>query len=188
MPDRFNAEQITYEVSDCWIGKVLIAQSSTGVCGILLGDSAAELVRNLNQRLPEALLRAGGTHAGHAATVAAAAAYICNPAEEAKLQLDLRGTAFQQKVWQHLRKIPFGSTLSYTEVAIAIGMPTAARAVASACAANPVAVVIPCHRVTAANGALGGYRWGTERKLLLLQAERATWYTSGPPETLSRPE
>ena len=174
MPDRFRSEKVIYEVSDCLLGKVLVAQTATGVCGVLLGDSEQELVEELRSRMAGAQLRAGSGPTGSAQiAIASVVQLICNPAEEVGLQLDLRGTAFQQKVWQQLRAIPCGSTMSYSQVATAIGSPTAARAVAGACAANPIAVVIPCHRVIAADGTMGGYRWGIERKLQLLQAEQS---------------
>lgn len=177
MPDRFSSEKVIYEVSDCLLGKVLVAQTDTGVCAVLLGDSEQELVEELRSRTAGAELqldRAGCGPTGSDPTAAAAVVQlICIPAEEVRLQLDIRGTAFQQKVWQQLRSIPCGSTMSYSQVATAIGSPTAARAVAGACAANPIAVVIPCHRVIAADGTMGGYRWGIERKLQLLQAEQS---------------
>ena len=179
MPDRFRGDEVTYQVSDCLLGKVLVARTATGVCSVLLGDSEQELVEELRSRSAGAELHAGQTGSGptgsgQTATAAAAVvALMRNPNEAVRLQLDIRGTAFQQEVWQQLRAIPCGSTMSYSQVAAAIGHPTAARAVAGACAANPIAVVIPCHRVIAADGGLGGYRWGIERKLRLLQGEQS---------------
>ena len=177
MPDRFRGDKVTYETRDCILGKVLVAQTSTGVCAVLLGDSEQELVDELRSRTAEAELQldlAGSGLPGSGPTASASVVQvICNPAEEARLQLDIRGTRFQQKVWQQLRAIPCGSTMSYSQVATAIGSPTAARAVAGACSANPIAVVIPCHRVIAADGGLGGYRWGIDRKRRLLQAEQS---------------
>ena len=177
MPDRFSSEKFIYEVSDCLLGKVLVAQTATGVCAVLLGDSELELVDELRSRTAGAELqldRAGCGLTGSGPTAAATVVQLIrNPAEEVRLQLDIRGTAFQQKVWQQLRSIPCGSTMSYSQVATAIGSPTAARAVAGACAANPIAVVIPCHRVIAADGGLGGYHWGIERKRRLLQGEQS---------------
>ncbi|MCX6524407.1 MAG: methylated-DNA--[protein]-cysteine S-methyltransferase [Actinobacteria bacterium] len=174
MTEWFKGDEITYFVSDCLLGKVLVAQTATGVCAVLLGDSEQELVEELRSRMAGAQLRAGSGPTGSAQTaIASVVQLICNPAEEVGLQLDIRGTAFQQKVWQQLRAISCGSTMSYSQVASAIGRPTAARAVAGACSANPIAVVIPCHRVIAADGGLGGYRWGIERKLRLLQAEQS---------------
>ena len=177
MTEWFAGDEITYQVSDCLLGKVLVAQTATGVCAVLLGDSEQELVEELRSRTAGAELqldRAGCGPTGPGPTAAAAVVQlICNPAEEVALQLEIRGTRFQQKVWQQLREIPCGSTMSYSQVATAVGRPTAARAVAGACAANPIAVVIPCHRVIAADGGLGGYRWGIERKRRLLQAEQS---------------
>ena len=177
MTEWFAGDEITYFVSDSLLGKVLVAQTDTGVCAVLLGDSEQELVEELRSRTAGAELqldRAGCGPTGSDPTAAAAVVQlICNPAEEVGLQLDLRGTAFQQKVWQQLRAIPCGSTMSYSQVATAIGSPTATRAVAGACAANPIAVVIPCHRVIAADGTMGGYRWGIERKRRLLQGEQS---------------
>jgi AraC family transcriptional regulator of adaptative response/methylated-DNA-[protein]-cysteine methyltransferase len=179
MPDRFRRDEVTYQFSDCVLGTVLVAQTATGVCAVLFGDSEQELVEELRSRTRGAELQvsqtgSGPTGSGQTATTAAAVvALIGNPAEEVHVQLDIRGTEFQQKVWQQLLAIPCGSTMSYSQVAAAIGQPTAARAVAGACSANPIAVVIPCHRVIAADGGLGGYRWGIERKLRLLQAEQS---------------
>ena len=174
MTEWFAGDEITYFVSDSLLGKVLVAQTDTGVCAVLLGDSEQELVEELRSRTAGAELRASSGRTGSDPTAASAVVQlICNPAEEVGLQLDLRGTAFQQKVWQQLRAIPCGSTMSYSQVATAIGSPTATRAVAGACAANPIAVVIPCHRVIAADGTMGGYRWGIERKRRLLQGEQS---------------
>ncbi len=174
MPDRFRGEKVTYEFSDCALGTVLVAQTRTGVCAVLLGDSQQELVEELRTRFSGAAFQAGSGPTGSDPTAAAAVvALIRNPDQTVRLRLDLRGTRFQQDVWQQLCAIPCGSTMSYSQVATAIGSPTAARAVASACAANPIAVVIPCHRVIAADGTMGGYRWGIERKRRLLQAEQS---------------
>ncbi|MEI7888259.1 MAG: methylated-DNA--[protein]-cysteine S-methyltransferase [Actinomycetes bacterium] len=177
MPDRFSGEKVTYETSDCILGKVLVAQTATGVCAILLGDSEQELLDELRSRTAGAELQAGQKGSGRTGSdptaAAAVVALIRNPDQAVRLQLDIRGTRFQQKVWQQLRATPCGSTMSYSQVATAISQPTAARAVAAACAANPIAVVIPCHRVIAADGTMGGYRWGIERKRRLLQAEQS---------------
>jgi AraC family transcriptional regulator of adaptative response/methylated-DNA-[protein]-cysteine methyltransferase len=179
MPDRFRGDEVTYQVSDCLLGKVLVARTATGVCSVLLGDSDQELVEELRSRTAGAELQvsqtgSGPTGSGQTATASAAlVALMRNPTEAVRVRLDIRGTAFQQEVWQQLRAIPCGSTMSYSQVAAAIGQPTAARAVAGACAANPIAVVIPCHRVIAADGGLGGYRWGIKCKLRLLQGEQS---------------
>jgi AraC family transcriptional regulator of adaptative response/methylated-DNA-[protein]-cysteine methyltransferase len=177
MPDRFRGDEVTYQVSDCLLGKVLVARTATGVCSVLLGDSEQELVEELRSRSAGAELHAGQTGSGPTGSGQTATASVVQlirkPNEAVRLPLDIRGTAFQQEVWQQLRAIPCGSTMSYSQVAAAIGHPTAARAVAGACAANPIAVVIPCHRVIAADGGLGGYRWGIKRKLRLLQGEQS---------------
>lgn len=177
MPDRFRGDKVTYEISDCVLGKVLVAQTSTGLCTVLFGDSEQELVDELRSRTARAELHAGQTGSGPTGSGQTATASVVQlirkPNEAVRLQLDIRGTAFQQEVWKQLRAIPCGSTMSYSQVAAAIGHPTAARAVAGACAANPIAVVIPCHRVIAADGGLGGYRWGIKRKLRLLQGEQS---------------
>jgi AraC family transcriptional regulator of adaptative response/methylated-DNA-[protein]-cysteine methyltransferase len=177
MPDRFRGEKVTYEFSDCALGTVLVAQTRTGVCAVLLGDSEQELVDELRSRTAGAELQLGQARCGPTGSDPTAAATVValirNPDQAVRLQLDLRGTALQQDVWQQLREIPCGSTMSYSQVATAVGRPTAARAVAGACAANPIAVVIPCHRVIAADGTIGGYRWGIERKRRLLQAEQS---------------
>ncbi len=154
------------------LGRVLVAQSDRGIAGVLLGDDAAALRAEARRRVPAATLVEADdeTHALAAAVVAA----IETPALAGDLPLDLRGTSFQQTVWQALRAIPRGSTASYTEIATRIGAPTAARAVAQACAANAVAVLVPCHRVVRRDGALAGYRWGVERKRALLEREAGT--------------
>jgi AraC family transcriptional regulator of adaptative response/methylated-DNA-[protein]-cysteine methyltransferase len=156
-------------VGDCSLGAVLVAQSAKGVCAILLGDDPGALVRDLQDRFPRATLIAGD--AAFERTVAMVVGLVETPARGLTLPLDVRGTAFQQRVWQALRGIPVGSTASYTEIAARIGAPRAARAVASACGSNPLAVAIPCHRVVATDGSLSGYRWGVERKRALLTRE-----------------
>ena len=141
------------------------------MCAILLGDDPEALVRELQDRFPKARLVGGD--AGFEALVAQVVGLVEAPGRDLDLPLDVRGTAFQQRVWQALREIPAGSTASYAEIAAGIGAPRAVRAVAQACAANPVAVAIPCHRVVRADGALSGYRWGVERKRELLRREAA---------------
>jgi AraC family transcriptional regulator of adaptative response/methylated-DNA-[protein]-cysteine methyltransferase len=161
--------QIHFAVGQCSLGSILAAQSERGVCAILLGDDPAALVRDLQDRFPKATLVGGD--AGFEATVAKVVGLVEAPAQGLDLPLDVRGTAFQQRVWQALRAIPAGRTASYAEVATAIGSPKAVRAVAGACAANPLAVAIPCHRVVRTGGGLSGYRWGIERKRALLDRE-----------------
>ena len=161
---------IRFAVGQCSLGAILVAASAQGVCAITLGDDPAVLVRALQDRFPLAEL-AGGDPAFET-MVARVVGAVEAPNNGFDLPLDIRGTAFQQRVWQALRDIPAGRTASYAEVAAAVGSPGAVRAVAGACAANPLAIVIPCHRVIRSDGAMSGYRWGVERKAALLQRER----------------
>jgi len=163
-------ETIGYALAPCTLGTVLAAATARGLCAILLGDDADALVADLHARFPQAALAPAGP--AFAATLAQVVAAIDAPHTAAALPLDVRGTAFQQRVWQALRAIPHGATVTYTELAAQLGMPQGARAVAGACAANPAAVAIPCHRVVRSGGALAGYRWGLERKRALLERER----------------
>jgi AraC family transcriptional regulator, regulatory protein of adaptative response / methylated-DNA-[protein]-cysteine methyltransferase len=162
-------QQLRFATSRCSLGVVLVAASERGVCAILLGDDAAALRRDLERRFPKAGLVAGG--ADFADLVERVVALVERPGIGSDLPLDIRGTAFQQRVWQALCAIPAGTTTSYSELAAAIGAPGAARAVAGACAANSLAVAIPCHRVVGKSGKLNGYRWGVERKRRLLERE-----------------
>lgn len=163
-----NAE-IRFAVGQCSLGAILVAQSQRGICAILLGDNPDGLVRNLQDQFPKAQLIGGD--ASFEQLVAQVVGFIETPALGLSLPLDVRGTAFQERVWQALREIPPGATVSYTELAKRIGAPKAARAVAQACGANHIAVAIPCHRVVRQNGDISGYRWGVERKRTLLQRE-----------------
>jgi AraC family transcriptional regulator of adaptative response/methylated-DNA-[protein]-cysteine methyltransferase len=165
------ATEIKFAVGDCSLGSVLVAQSAKGVCAILLGDDPDALVRDLQDRFPRATL-VGGDRAFEQ-TVAKVIGLIEMPARRLDLPLDVRGTAFQQQVWQALRAIPPGTTASYAEIAARVGAPNGARAVAQACAANTLAVAIPCHRVVRTDGSLSGYRWGVQRKRSLLEREGA---------------
>ena len=160
---------IRFAIAACTLGAILVASSDKGVCAILLGDDPEVLLRDLQDRFPQADLR--GAEPDYEATVAKVIGLVEAPALGLDLPLDVRGTAFQQRVWQALREIPAGSTVSYAELARRIGVPTGARAVAGACAANALAVAIPCHRVVRHDGALSGYRWGVERKQQLLERE-----------------
>ncbi len=162
--------RIHYAVAPCWLGQVLVAATEAGLCCILLGDRADVLVADLQGRFPQAALAPAAED--FSAAVSAVVVFIEAPALGLALPLDIQGTAFQQRVWQALRAIPAGKTASYAEIAAAIGKPTAARAVAGACAANPLAIAVPCHRVVREGGALSGYRWGVERKKALLARER----------------
>lgn len=160
---------IRFAIAQCSLGAILVAQSERGICSILLGDDADELARDLQDRFPNANLIGGDNE--FEKLVAQVISFVETPAIGLDLPLDVRGTAFQQRVWQALRKIPAGTTVSYTELANRLGMPKAVRAVASACAANKIAVAIPCHRVVRNDGGLSGYRWGVERKATLIKRE-----------------
>ncbi len=162
--------EIRFAVGECSLGAILVAESIKGVCAILLGDDPQALVRDLETRFPKARL-AGGERTFEK-RVAAVVGFVEAPASEFKLPLDIRGTAFQHRVWQALRKIPAGATATYADIARAIGKPQAVRAVAGACAANAIAVAIPCHRVVRSDGELSGYRWGVARKRALIERER----------------
>ena len=160
---------IRFAVGECSLGSILVAATERGVCAILLGDDPDALIAQLQQRFPAARLLGGD--AAFETLVARVVGFVEAPRLGLELPLDMRGTAFQQRVWHALRKIPPGETLSYAELARRIGAPRAVRAVAGACAANPLAVAIPCHRVVRRDGGLAGYRWGVERKRALLERE-----------------
>ena len=163
------AIDIRFAIGQSSLGAILVAQSTRGVCAILLGDDPGLLLRDLQDRFPKAHLIGGDTRFEQ--TVARVVGFIEAPGIGLSLPLDLRGTAFQQRVWQALRDIPVGQTVSYSDVAQRIGAPTSVRAVARACAANPVALAVPCHRVLRIDGGISGYRWGVERKRALLARE-----------------
>jgi AraC family transcriptional regulator of adaptative response/methylated-DNA-[protein]-cysteine methyltransferase len=160
---------IRFAVGQCWLGAILVAASDRGICAIRFGDDPDALVRGLKEQFPQAELT--GSDPSFERLVASIVGLIEAPASGSSLPLDVRGTAFQQRVWQALREIPLGSTATYTEIARRIGRPKAVRAVAQACAANEIAVAIPCHRVVRTDGSLSGYRWGVERKRALLERE-----------------
>ena len=164
-------ERMRFAVGECSLGAILVAATTKGVCAILLGDDPNALVRELEDRFPRAELLGGDTEFED--QMARVVGFVEAPERGLNLPLDIRGTSFQQRVWRALRDIPTGSTATYGDVAERIGSPGAARAVARACAANPVAVAIPCHRVVRGDGAPGGYRWGVERKRALLDREAA---------------
>jgi AraC family transcriptional regulator of adaptative response/methylated-DNA-[protein]-cysteine methyltransferase len=172
-PSQYRAggtnEDIRFAVGQTSLGAILVASSKKGVAAILLGDDPDELVRNLQDRFPKARLI--GADCDYEALVARVVGFVEMQEVGLNLPLDVRGTAFQQRVWHALQEIPAGETVSYAEVARRIGSPKAARAVAVACAANNFAVVIPCHRVVRTDGALSGYAWGIERKRILLDRE-----------------
>ncbi len=165
---------ISYAVLDTPVGRLLIAATDRGICCTRFGESRRALVRDLRAEYPAARIvpaRTGG-NPQFAAWAQAIARHLTGGQPHLDLPLDVRGTAFQIKVWQCLRTIPYGERRSYTQVAAAIGQPRATRAVAQACARNPVALLVPCHRVLRSSGDLGGYRWGVRRKATLLARER----------------
>ena len=161
-------QQIRFATRPCPLGRVLVARSDLGVCAILLGDDDRQLEDNLRARFRNAQCTADHGLADQLRTVTA---MIETPHQAPTLPLDIRGTAFQRRVWQALQAIPPGETRSYAQLATALGTPTAARAVAGACAANPLAIAVPCHRIVRGDGSLSGYRWGVERKRALLERE-----------------
>ncbi len=160
---------IRFAVGECSLGSILVARSVRGVCAIFLGDDPDRLARDLQDQFPRANLIGGDKNFER--LVAKVVGFVESPKKGLDLPLDVRGTAFQQRVWQALGKIPSGKTASYSEIAKRIGAPKSVRAVARACAANALAVAIPCHRVVRSDGALSGYRWGVERKRALLKRE-----------------
>lgn len=164
-------EHIRYALGDTSLGRVLIAETDRGLCAILFGEDDNALIADLRARFNRA--ECISDDAALARRFSDVIRLIEDPTHGLDLPLDIRGTAFQQKVWSQLRRIPAGKTVSYSELAAKIGAPDAARAIAGACAANPLAVAIPCHRVVRADGALSGYRWGVQRKKKLLQCEGA---------------
>ncbi|HET7501006.1 MAG TPA: bifunctional DNA-binding transcriptional regulator/O6-methylguanine-DNA methyltransferase Ada [Kofleriaceae bacterium] len=172
-PSKFRAGgadvEIRFAIGQCSLGAILVAATTRGVCAILLGDDPEALLHDLERRFPRARLIGGD--AGFERVVAQVVGLVEQPRTGAKLPLDIRGTAFQQRVWKALCRIPPGKTASYAQIARRIGAPAAVRAVAQACAANALAVAIPCHRVVRTDGDLSGYRWGVERKRALLERE-----------------
>src|SRR5215471_6790319 len=172
-PSQYRAgganEEIKFAVGQTSLGAILVASSKKGVAAILLGDDPDKLVRNLQDRFPKA--RFIGADRDYEALVARVVGLVETPTIGLDLPLDVRGTAFQQRVWQALREVRVGETVCYAEIARRIGSPQAARAVAAACAANNLAVAIPCHRVVRNDGSLSGYAWGVERRRALLARE-----------------
>jgi AraC family transcriptional regulator of adaptative response/methylated-DNA-[protein]-cysteine methyltransferase len=159
-------QKILFSTGECVLGNVLVAAGERGVCAILLGDHAGDLARELRRRFPHAV-----GSAGLQPLVAKVAAFIAQPALGLDVSLDVRGSDFELRVWRALQEIPAGSTENYGQVAARIGAPGAAKEVGEACAANVLAVAIPCHRVLRKDGGLAGYRWGVRRKRALLQRE-----------------
>jgi len=181
-PSQYRAgganEEIKFAVGQTSLGAILVASSKKGVAAILLGDDADRLVRNLQDRFPKASLI--GADREYEALVARVVGFVEAPKIGLDLPLDVRGTAFQQRVWQALQEIPVGATVSYAEIARRIGSPKSVRAVAGACATNNLAVAIPCHRVVRHDGSVSGYAWGIERKRALLEREAAQAFGTSP--------
>lgn len=169
---KLSAKHIHFACGNSSLGKFLVARSEKGICAILLGDTQQELISDLNRRFPTTELH--HNERDFAEQLQQLVQLIEHPQQTLQLPMDIRGTLFQQKVWQALRAIPAGETRSYSDIAEAIGSPKAVRAVAGACAANSIAIAIPCHRVVRSDGNLSGYRWGVERKRILLQREAGT--------------
>jgi AraC family transcriptional regulator of adaptative response/methylated-DNA-[protein]-cysteine methyltransferase len=164
--------QILYGSSHCYLGVVLVAATDRGICAVELGEGEEEVRAHLHTRFPKAEIKRGGPEFQN--LIEAVVDHIDHPSQEFKLPLDIQGTSFQQQVWGALRTIQPGNISSYSEIAEQIGRPSAARAVAGACAANKIAVLIPCHRVLAKDKNISGYRWGRERKKLILEKEKKT--------------
>jgi AraC family transcriptional regulator, regulatory protein of adaptative response / methylated-DNA-[protein]-cysteine methyltransferase len=163
-----NVDTISYATGESALGRVLVARSTSGVCAILIGADDSELVTDLAARFPQAKVVVDEAVEDDLAKVTR---FVDKPTEGLDLPLDLRGTPFQRRVWEILRTIPVGTTVTYSELANSIGVPNAVRAVAGACAANPVALAVPCHRVVGSDGDLTGYYWGVERKRELIKKE-----------------
>jgi AraC family transcriptional regulator, regulatory protein of adaptative response / methylated-DNA-[protein]-cysteine methyltransferase len=162
-------DEIRYGIAECSLGLILIGRTARGLCATLLSDDAESLRRDLERRFPGTSLRP--VSIAEDLLLRQALALVESPAQRVTLPLDLHGTPFQKLVWQALREIGPGCTTTYAGIAARIGDPRAVRAVAQACAANPIAVAIPCHRVVRSDGGLSGYRWGVERKRALLARE-----------------
>ena len=163
--------KIFYAIGHCDLGHILLARNADGICSIALADNETALLAELHQNFPHAVFHNDDAQAQQSLTQVITA--IENPKQTIELPLAITGTAFQQHVWQALRDIPAGTTLSYSQLAQRLGKPQAVRAVASACAANKIAILIPCHRIVRSNGELSGYRWGIERKQALLEREKS---------------
>ena len=162
--------KINYTIAACPLGLLLVAATEKGICSVTLGDQSEALANNLRAEFPQADISTNDEYLQ--SQVKTLLAHLAGQEPHPALPLDVQGTAFQKRVWEELRNIPYGQTASYTEIARRIGQPTATRAVARACATNPAGLVTPCHRVVREGGELGGYRWGIERKRQLLEQER----------------
>ncbi len=173
---------VRFGTGTCWLGSFLVATTERGICALTLGDASEPLVEELRAHYPGAERADAGLDSS--GVMASVLAFLEDPTTHLDLPLDLHGTAFQKRVWQVLQEVPPGATLTYTELAQRIGAERAVRAVAAACGANPVAVVVPCHRVIAKGGDLRGYHWGLQRKRALLERERPTGGHGGVQEPL----
>jgi len=171
--DGKKIKKVVFAVGACYLGHILVAVSDRGICAIELGDDADELVRKIQQRFPTAEFSANHPHFDNLVSILGGTAESLRLLEW-NLPLDIQGTAFQCRVWQSLREIPWGESRTYTDIANNIGSPAAVRAVAKACASNPLAIAIPCHRVVRTNQALAGYRWGLEKKKALREFEESS--------------
>jgi len=163
---------ISYTIAPCALGRVLVAATDRGISAVYMGDRDAELVASLRKEYPNAEIERDSEK--HAKWVQAIVRHLAGTNPNLDLPTDVAATAFQRRVWEELRTIPPGATRTYSEVARSIGRPSATRAVARACATNPASIVVPCHRVVRRDGALGGYRWGLDRKKSLLERERGS--------------
>lgn len=174
-PTRFknggNSEIIHYSIGTCSFGPILVARSEKGICAILIHNDDNPILTDLQKRFPKATLLEDQSDFQH--WLAQVVQFVETPNQNLELPLDIRGTVFQQRVWHILQKIPLGTTASYTDIATQLGDPKAVRAVARACAANPIALLVPCHRVIRSDGGISGYRWGVENKLALISREAA---------------
>jgi len=162
---------IRYTIEECWLGLILVAATEKGICSILFGDTENQLAEDLHKRFPKACLENSDPGSDFKKWVNVVLCHVKKPSHLIDLPLDIHGTVFQERVWRALQTIPAGKTASYLAIAKTINMPKASRAVARACAANPIAVVIPCHRVVRSDGDISGYRWGENRKRSLLDIE-----------------
>lgn len=162
-------EEINYSIIKCSLGSMLVASSSKGLCAVTLSDQPSELIEDLKKRFKNcSIINDKDAFMQHAKQFKQ---LVDDPSCKVKFPLDMRGTLFQKKVWKALTQIPIGKTETYGELAQRLGMPKAVRAVARACGANPIAIIVPCHRVVGTNGSVTGYRWGIDRKRKLLEAE-----------------
>jgi AraC family transcriptional regulator of adaptative response/methylated-DNA-[protein]-cysteine methyltransferase len=180
-PSQYRAgganEEIRFAVGESSLGAILVASSKKGVVAIFIGDDPDGLIRRLQDKFPKAWLLGGD--ADYESLVARVVGFVEAPSLALDLPLDVRGTAFQQRVWQTLREIPIGQTVSYSEIARKIRTPKAVRAIAGACAANNIALAIPCHRVVRNDGSISGYAWGIERKRALIEREAVPFEKTG---------